>query len=70
MYQLYFQVSDKNLLVANIALGDKAITNLSYYFSIHEKADEAVVKYASEDIAYKLDETIAMEHSFLLETVT
>ena len=56
--------------LANIALGDKAITNLSYYFSIHQKADEAVVKHTSEDIAHSLDETIAMENSFLLEPVT
>ena len=52
--------------LANIALGDKAITNLSYYSSIYQKADKAVVKNTSEDIAHKLDETIAMENSFLL----
>ena len=56
--------------LANIASGDKAITNLSYYSSIHQKADKAVVKHTSEDIAHKLDETIAMENSFLLEPVT
>ena len=56
--------------LANIALGDKAITNLSYYSSIHQKADKAVVKHTSEDIAHKLDETIAMEISFLREPVT
>ena len=55
--------------LANIALGDKAITNLSYHSSIYQKADEAVVKHTSEDIAHKLDETIAMENSFLLEPV-
>ena len=47
--QPYFQRSDKNLLTSS---GDKAITNLSYYSSIHQKADEAVVKHTSEDIAY------------------
>ena len=50
--------------LANIVSGDKAISNLNHYSSIHEKADEAVVKHTSEDIAHKLHETIAMENCF------